>query len=301
VFFNGTHRASRFLNDLWDYQGPQIGWQRVIPAGTKPPQRSAAADVRLDGEGQLLVLGGVAANGRALDDLWIYHPTPNRWEQLSGVSPTARSAPAMAWDPDGQRLFIFGGAGDDNVALGDLWIYDRVSGNTTQFLPSGERPGPRVGASAVWDPAKARVFMVGGIGSDGVALDEVWTFTPATGIWQKLLFSSEVPGSRGGAALVWDPAGQQALLFGGTGDQGVLFGDFWTYDANTNTWKRILPAGPMPGPRAAPKFELDTVEGTALLFGGVGPDSTFLNDLWRYDPSNNIWLELILSSSVPTP
>ncbi len=68
--------------------------------------------------------------------------------------------------------------------------------------------------------------------------------------------------------------------------------DFYSFDMNSDTWATIasLPAGEER--QYASGFSSDT---HGFLFGGVN-DGVWLNDMWMYDPLQNIWVE---KSSLP--
>lgn len=121
------------------------------------------------------------------------------------------------------------------------------------------------------------------------------------------------PGAREGAAS-WTDANGNFWLFGGYGydaTSGVpgYLNDLWKYNTQTNEWTWVkggnvinqygvygtmgtAALANMPGSRGYTGFWLD-VTGNLWLFGGRGFSSggglAELNDLWRYNPSNNQW------------
>jgi hypothetical protein len=117
--------------------------------------------------------------------------------------------------------------------------------------------------------------------------------------WTKLT-TVNAPSVRLGHTLVYDPATDKVLLFGGTTDSMILpqswFGDLWAYDAASSTWTELHPAGAKPPARAFHSMVYDDTTGDFLLLGGVGDSMDWfsepMNDVWAYHPVANSWEQL---------
>ena len=139
---------------------------------------------------------------------------------------------------------------------------------------------------------------------------------PQTGVYgtQGTAAVGNKPGGRLGSAS-WTDASGNMWLFGGqglatTGINGFL-NDLWKYDPFTNQWTWIkgnntingfgvygtigvAAAGNNPGGRIHATTWIDA-SGNFWLFGGeglgeaTGGAGSFLNDLWKYDPTANQW------------
>jgi N-acetylneuraminic acid mutarotase len=121
-----------------------------------------------------------------------------------------------------------------------------------------------------------------------------------------------VPGCRSGA-VSWTDSSGNFWLFGGAGflspGAGQTFNDLWKFDPTTNLWTWVsgsstgnqlgvygsqgIPAATnVPGARSGSVSWTDS-SGDFWLFGGIGPTSAsagdFLNDLWKFDPTTNLW------------
>ena len=141
--------------------------------------------------------------------------------------------------------------------------------------------------------------------------------TPAAG---------NIPGSRNNAAS-WTDSNGHLWLFGGNGydansNQGWL-NDLWEFNPSTNQWawmggSSVLSgsgqngvygmlgtpaAGNIPGGRLGAVSWTDS-SGHLWLFGGNGydanGDSSYLNDLWEYNPTTNQWAWISGNSTTPT-
>jgi len=71
------------------------------------------------------------------------------------------------------------------------------------------------------------------------------------------------------------------VLFGGSA-AGSVFNDTWSYDAATNTWTDLQPAGARPAGRDGQAAVYDSDAGKMILFGGSAA-ATFFDDTWSYD------------------
>src|SRR5688572_19966130 len=70
---------------------------------------------------------------------------------------TVRTAHALAYDRDGGRVLLFGGA-DEKSVRGDLWGWD---GKVWRLLAS-EGPPPRTFPALAYDRARKRLVLFGG-------------------------------------------------------------------------------------------------------------------------------------------
>jgi hypothetical protein len=96
--------------------------------------------------------------------------------------------------------------------------------------------------------------------------------------WSQLSPSAN-PSARSGAAMAFDPASGQLILFGGNGSAGDL-SDTWTW--NGTTWSQLSPSA-NPSARSGAALAFDPASGQLILFGGSG--SSNLNDTWDWNGS----------------
>ena len=102
---------------------------------------------------------------------------------------------------------------------------------------------------------------------------------------------STVPPGRYGAAMAYDAATGQIVLFGGIGTSGYM-GDTWIW--NGSTWTQQNPTN-SPGVRTDASMAYDAATGQIVLFGGV--NGNWLSDTWTWDGSN--WTQQSPSTSPP--
>ncbi|GAC1567064.1 MAG: hypothetical protein NVS3B14_11940 [Ktedonobacteraceae bacterium] len=149
----------------------------------------------------------------------------------------------------------------------------------------------RSGHSMVWDDHDDLFFVFGGIDGVGNLLNDLWSYSPLTGQWTQIDSTNASAGSCGGsaqpaprmnAAMVWDSAHQQILLFGGVGANNRYLDDLWSYSplSGAGSWTPIA-CNNGPGARAANAVWNGN---QMLLVGGLdkyGP----LADFWAYTPA----------------
>jgi hypothetical protein len=189
------------------------------------------------------------------------------------LSPAAGAASSPANHIPSRRLLLLAAAIALLAATGAGQTWTWLSGSNTvdqpgvygtQGVASPENvPAARAGLVMWADPAANCLWLfggdlesTGGLYGNGIQMNDLWKYQPATGHWTWMKGSSSP-----GAAGVY-------------GTQGV---------AN--------PAN-MPGARAKPAHCVDS-SGTLWMFGGVTSTTlgrTMLNDLWKFDGANWTWV-----------
>ncbi len=266
--------------------------------------------------------------------------------------PGARTNPVTWIDKQG-NLWLFGGTGLDGIGspgdLNDLWKFDPLANQWTWVagsnlanalgtygmlgVPSSLNvPGARDSAVA-WADGDGNLWLFGGNGEipPGVtgALNDLWKYSPSTGVWTWMAGSStgnasgvygmlgvpatsNAPGARYSSASWADDTGT-FWLFGGYGfgaNSGFVgdLNDVWSYTPSTGQWTWISGSSAVgskgtygtrgiPASGSAPGSRINSVawytKSGVWLFGGVGNDSAGayggLNDLWRFDPTTDLW------------
>src|SRR5262245_6087205 len=128
-------------------------------------------------------------------------------------------------------------------------------------------PSDRDGHAAVYDAARDRMVVFGGMSS--ARRNDVWVLplASATG-WHQMLVGGTPPSARDGHTAVYDPIHDRMVVFGGfdTGPRN----DVWELSfAGAATWRQILPAGSPPSPRVGHAAVYDPVRQRMLVIGGV--------------------------------
>jgi galactose oxidase-like protein len=162
---------------------------------------------------------------------------------------------------------------------------------------AGRIPQGRVWASWAYDPPHRDVVLFGGdqayqdSGPD-IVLGKTWTWNGTT--WT-LRHPAASPSPRTGAAMVYDQASGQLLLFGGSRrpfSGGGYLGDTWVWKGNT--WAQLHPLR-SPAARHNASLAYDSARHQVILFGGF--NGQYLNDTWAWNGST--WNQLHPTVSPP--
>jgi hypothetical protein len=164
VLMTGGIRPGRWPEDTWQLQDDE--WRQVASDG--PGARGRSAMVYDSKRRHVVLFGGVSAPSAPnqqqifLNDTWIWDGS--RWRQAADSGPRGRYAHGMVFDERAGVVLLYGGAGaHKNAPLSDMWQWD---GNRwTEIALSGPTPGYRYQPVMVYDKARDRTVLYGGLGN----------------------------------------------------------------------------------------------------------------------------------------
>jgi hypothetical protein len=116
---------------------------------------------------------------------------------------------------------------------------------------------------------------------------DTWLYTASSDTWTQESPSTK-PTARTGAAMAYDGATSQIVLFGGV-NGSTYDSDTWVYTPSNDTWTQESPST-HPTARSGTSMTYDTATGQIVLFGGYS-GSAYDNDTWVYTPSNDTWTQ----------
>jgi hypothetical protein len=183
------------------------------------------------------------------------------------------------------KLFVFGGADVNHVALGDAAIYDPATNTWKLVTANANAPSPRWSATAVWTGTRILVFG-GRAAISGPALSTGASYDPVNDQW-----SSIAVGLAGHVIPVGGASSSQAVFWGGYGaTTTALVAGAERYTLATNSWQAASTVGTVPGTIQDPAWAFT---GTNLyLFGGLIGGTTRTNQAWSYSLTTNSWTTL---------
>lgn len=203
-----------------------------------------------------------------LDDLWEYDPGTEQWTQLASCPGQPRSHPAFIITDDGK---IYVGCGSSSIGnLGDWWEYDIGDDTWVQHL---DLPGPNRHHPYYFNVGNVPFV---GFGHGAGIFKDFYRFNPDTDTWTQM---ADFPGEGRVAGTQFTNGSKGYILSGEGEDHNQLDeGEFWEYDADTDTWTQLV-SHPGTGRWAPGTFVIgDTVYLTA------GLSTTVLErDLWKAD------------------
>lgn len=284
-------------------------------------QRRSAAVWDLDRE--VVVLFGGSGNHYDADTSELaLHPTTlevgalwrTRHDSTQQPGPRRRMSHAMAYDTANKRTIMYGGdtryGGDNGAPLVVRLIADTWTWNGTTWTRSCDpcAPGPLAGHAMVFDEARGRTVLFGGMPTryPESVTNATWEHDGTT--WIPRCGTAGTPACgpipRTYAGMAYDVARKKTVLYGGRGTKqddvfgyGVTYDDTWEWDGATWVARCGVTAGLAPcGPGA--RYEHGMAyhrvrERTSMLFGvhdedldGAGPGvplGIIHQDVWEWD------------------
>ena len=249
-------------------------WQRPVPSTTVPGVGGRPAVYDSVGE-RVLVFDGVSTPNLRV---WSMVPDPRpAWSFVTTSSaPSARTGFAVTYDPNRNRVLLFGGAVGTSASA-ELWEL-RLGPNPEWLLLSATGPSGRRDASMALDPVEQRLVLYGGQTVEVFPrpLGGLWAWPLATDAgWTELAHTGSPPQPPGSTFAI-DPGRRRAVLAGPIGSNDEFA---WTLSfAPTATWTPLVvgdqadasPFGPgfFDAPRDRLLFPFTSyVNGVALQFG----------------------------------
>jgi hypothetical protein len=299
------------------------GTPECILTGEHPIPRTESMGVFDPTRGRVLFFGGddgVPQNcnpaPHPIGELWTYDAACKTFEQvpLNG-RPPPRARGAAAYDPDGDRMIVFGGrfraeATGPYTLYNDVWALDLETLAWQQIPTTGTPPSPRSSTSLVYDGARGQLLVFGGNESTNglqfLPLNDVWALDLATGEWRNIAPMGTPPVVRLFHAAALDPASGRMYVFGGGGEtafMGPFLSDLWSLDPATGAWTLEHDgAAGAPAPRIHAGVFFDTAASRLVLFGGHDDGSVGnQNDTWAFDPATKAWTMIVPPEQLVTP
>jgi hypothetical protein len=215
VMFGGA-TATATLTDTWVWDG--TNWtQKAV--GLPGPVGRINHGMAFDGQ-QIMMFGGWDAGFAGFviyGDTWVWDG--NKWTQkMPATSPSSRSDFGMAYDAARNQVVVFSGY---DAGTNDTWLWNGSTSTWTQAHPVSSPPaGWNVMA---WDSVHQQMIVVTEPYYSGSGATQTWFWDGAN--WAQKVLAVQ-PSSRFAAAMAFDAARQQMILFGG--ENAALLADTWS-------------------------------------------------------------------------
>ncbi|ACZ43662.1 Kelch repeat-containing protein [Thermobaculum terrenum ATCC BAA-798] len=233
--------------------------------------------------GKLYVVGGKTSSGGHQTKLYIYDPITDSWTTGQDMPGPGVENPGVA--AYNGKMYVFGGSTDPfSGAVNFSYMYNP---NTNTWSTIASMPTARGGAGA--QQINGKIYVVGGMDSNGASLATLEIYDPATNTWSTGAPMSTRRDNPGTATL-----GGKLYVFGGRtrnadgSTPANILASAEVYDPATNTWAAIAP---MPTARRTMvtgilKGRIQVMGGEITSTGGAFPQNE------EYDPATNTWLTL---------
>lgn len=259
---------------------PQDADGRWISRANLLVNRSEAAGAAVGD--RIYLAGGFSEAGGGARDLQIYAPSTNSWTAGARL-PVGLHHPNVG--AAGGKLYVLGGCDHarkpDPMPNNSPWL---GSHHAFEYDPAQDKwrtlkPLPRssaAGGVAYWG---GRLYLIGGVDTNGIVLDLVQEYDPATETWReraRMPIAREHIGVAVLDSLIYVVAGRE------NGLGGVSLKTFQAYDPSRNLWHTLPEL-----PTARSGLALAAAKGRLYALGGEWPGVFDLNE--EYDPVKKSW------------
>ena len=232
--------------DTWWFS-PDTGVWNQAPGEDGPAARFGASAAYDSGSDRVVLFGGArmqdAGSTELFDDTWAYDVDTDTWTAMSpDRHPPLRAYGAMTYDPEVDRVLLFGGSGIDEEMDAAVWAYDVDADVWEPLVVEGDEPDPTWDTAFVYADVIGKSVLIGGEGpltreiAEGVTAteigwsDQVWVFDARTAAWsERGLFDGAI--ARHSAA--YDPETESIVVH--------AFGHTLLYDPATDAWEDRTP------------------------------------------------------------
>ncbi|MDB4060386.1 T9SS type A sorting domain-containing protein [Vicingaceae bacterium] len=215
-------------------------------------------------------------------DFYDYDPASNSWSTLPLFPGLSRSFGIGTVAPNNLAYIGFGTS--STQFLRDLWSFDASDSSWTRLA---DCPG-----SARRHPAMIsignRIYV--GLGDSPTGnLNDWWMYDISTNSWTQ---TANLPANGRHHPFMFNASGSvyAGLGHGNIGNRGVIYKDWYKLDTASNTWTAM---SDFPGEARVAGTQF-TAYGYGFVLSGDGDDHSFMQtgEMWRYDPSTDIWTQL---------
>ncbi len=272
VMFGGFDSRNRALGDTWVWDG--TSWAERDPSLSPLPRFDGFIEYDSGRQRVVMFAGGDFSQPGPFADTWTWDG--EAWTEIpTTVAPAARISHSLTFDAGRNRFLVFGGYGGSMVGtFDDTWAFE---GSAWEELDlERTRPPRRIYPSLVFDQARGRTVLFGGISVPGnLPLGDTWEWDGET--WVQL---SETGPSPRIASMVYDPIREDVILHGGNVGR-----DTWRW--NGELWTQVLTST---APPTGGAMAFDPIRQQVLFYGGSVPGPggfpSLLGQTWAFDGSD---------------
>jgi hypothetical protein len=269
ILFGGHQYGGNTSLTTWAWNGSV--WAARSQAAPGP--RFGAAMAFDSARGQLVLFGGGTGGNAVSGETWTWDGAA--WTVRSAAGPVPRQQGSMAFDPARGRMVLFGGSDTLTLVAPETWEWDGAawSRRATGGLAARARAG------MAYDPGRGRIVLYGGSRAPS-NFSTNWDLGE-TAEWDGNAWSVStptVPAARTNAAVAYDPARGETILFGGGSNPNGLLGDTWRWNG---AWTQVNVAGP--SARSGAAMAADSARGRLVLFGGWNTGLNANGDTWEWN------------------
>jgi galactose oxidase-like protein len=250
IVFGGETDSLAYFTDVWvltnaDGSGGASEWLQ-LPTFLGPAPASGHAIGYNPTHNKMVMSQGGQYCWAPEGDMWVFDHanglgTTTGWTTFSipGTPPSPRHDSVFAYDPNGNRLIVYGGRVPCGSVLNDAFVLSNADGapdvsSAWNSLGAGASPAlPGLcRAPATYDPFFDRLVVFGGLQADGATLSSGVTLITATkgnAGWTELPLPSSRPAARTFHSMVHSTVQNRWIVFGGDAN-GTRMNDVWALE-----------------------------------------------------------------------
>jgi hypothetical protein len=227
----GGMGATHAHNDAWKLvTEPVLKWYE-IGSTPEPPARFNAFVAPMSA-GTYRLYGGQRTDvgpNESLGDVWTGTLHQETVWTLENADGPARMNAAVAYDQQGDRLFVHGGtsapgSADPPNIHSDLWMF--ATEQWTSLSGAAEGAPPLKRHAALWDSFNQSIFIHGGLMDlNGTVSppEKLWRYNAETMQWTVITPIGSGPPATMDHVMIADTSGKQLLLVGGADNLGDIY------------------------------------------------------------------------------
>ncbi|KPP71082.1 Multiple epidermal growth factor-like domains protein 8-like, partial [Scleropages formosus] len=160
LYLFGGFDLNQALGDLVKYNFTSNQWEQISNTDLPAARHSHIA---VEWQGTMVIFGGELANGSLANDIWMYRPLENYWQQLGQWnSPDAPKLANHAAAVVDSYLYVFGGRTEEDMFSSSLYRFELRRGVWEIVHPSGGKPPATAGHSMVFHAPSRTLLVYGG-------------------------------------------------------------------------------------------------------------------------------------------
>lgn len=265
IVFGGSGNG----NDLWSLSlGSEPEWTLIEAEGGPPNGRHSHTAIYDPIGDRMIIFGGGIGGGVIYGDCWELSlaGTPT-WNELNptGPAPGPLADASAIYDPYQQAMILFGGF-DGTSPRNETWRLSLAGDPTwTDSLTVGDRPAPRGGHSAIYDPAGRRMIVFGGIATE--PLNDTWSLdlSAEPSVWTQIDPGALTPPITYEHTAIYEPARHRMIVFG---PDRYSSNETWSLSlGDTPAWTHLSPLGTWPPLLSGHTAIYDPVRHRMVVYG----------------------------------
>lgn len=249
LLYGGKDDDDVVRNELWSFDLPTRSWTRIDSPG--PPPREDHTLILDEANDSLVLFGG--EDGSTSSETWAFDLGSERWTEITDDTAPALEDHVAIYDPRGRRMIVFGGMRgekahkDEKLFDDETWALDLDRDSpryrTWSVLATSQpRPSPRREHRGLYDPVRHRLLVFGGRRRTKTNfLNDAWALDLESLIWREIGTTGERPEPVRQAAVGYDPATDQLIVFGGEvhvedADDEFTVNEVWVLNVESGIW-----------------------------------------------------------------